>query len=83
MQTINIDGLILTQSMIDELKKWYEDSIENDPERFIGYMNDIQHTLVRLMCDNDPDSMMAEIKESLSEILIMSESLKRLIPERK
>ena len=79
MTTINIDGLQLNQPMIDELKKWY-DGVESTPETFVDNLNTIQDTLVRLMCDTEPDTMMTEIKESLSEILMMRERLKKLIP---
>jgi len=80
MEKINIDGLQLTQPIVDELKKWY-DGVESTPETYVDCIEQIKDTLIRLMCEEN-EKYDKSIKESLVGLMMIQDSLKQLIPPR-
>lgn len=80
MKGITIDGLKLTEGMLKELTGWYEQQPESTPECYIGYLDQIKDTLIRLMCEQSTKYDDA-IKEGLSGIIQIQDSLRNLLPK--
>lgn len=82
MDKITIDGIVLTDAMLAELQKWYESKNESAPERFVDYINYSKDMFIRLMCDDANDPVRPALLEAISQLLILQDSLRKLIPPR-
>jgi hypothetical protein len=83
MDKINIEGIELTEAMLTELKRWYESKNETIPECFVGYINYSKNMFIRLMCDDANAPVRPALLEAVSQLLILEDSLRILIPEKK
>lgn len=81
MKQVQIDGLMLNETMVTELTKWYASTVDSYPEHFMAYLEHSKNTLIRLLCE-DNEKYDADIKESLSGIILMQDSLKNLLPTK-
>lgn len=81
MNTVNIDGLVLTQQIVDELHNWYRTENHPMPEDFLSYIETANKTLIHVLCEDESDRFTSRIKESLSGLMMISESLTKFIPE--
>lgn len=83
MKTVNIDGLELNDNMIGELKGWFKAPVgETTPEVWNTELNDMKNTFIKIMCDENNDMYLEDIKECLRFILVVQQSLEQLIPQQ-
>ncbi len=79
--SIEINGILLSASAQDTLKRWQKSGTLNspsDPERYIEYLNDAQDCLTRIMLE---ESNMQVIAEVLTKLILIKDDLKLLIPK--
>ena len=82
MTKITIDGLEINDQMVHELTKWFENPSDSAPQNYVEYIDYIKDTLIRLLTDDSNSELLYDMKESLAFLLMMQDSLKRLIPEQ-
>jgi hypothetical protein len=83
MDKITIEGIELTEAMLNELKRWYESKNETVPQQYVEYIDYSKDMFIRLMCDDANAPVRPAITEALSQLLILQDSLRKLIPARK
>jgi hypothetical protein len=79
-----VNGVEITPRMAEALHLWYDCSLFEDmkPCQYVKWLSNIQDYLIRVWVDKDDDAPdLPELKECVSELILIKDDLKMFIPE--
>jgi len=82
MDTKKVEGLNLTNGILEVLKRWQNSASKNvksDPERYLDYLSDIQDGLIRVMLEKGSD--IQDIADLLTKSICIKDDIREFIIE--